>query len=109
MQIVLVDSRMLGIMVVQPAKGMFWNWSTSLWETPFNAANHVQPCKTMEQAPSVFSAVVYASVGPALTQYLDSALLICTIDASGNVINVIDNWALPNPLPAGSPGSVTAG
>jgi hypothetical protein len=109
MQIVLVDSRMLGIMVVQPAKGMFWNWSTSLWETPFNAANHVQPCKTMEPAPSVFSAVVYASVGPALTQYLDSALLICTIDASGNVINVVDNWALPNPLPAGSPGSVIAG
>jgi hypothetical protein len=97
--ITLNDVRTLAVCLVRPADDLFYNWTSTGWETPFVAAAHLKPLQTMEAAPSLFSGVRYLDLGHILLDRSDVAALLLSTDASGNPIAVVDCWTLPSPTP----------
>jgi hypothetical protein len=93
------DTRSLAVCLVRPMDDLFYNWTTTGWETPFAAAAHLKPLQSMEAAPSLFANVRYLDIGGMLLQRSDASALLLSIDATGNPIEVVDCWTLPTPTP----------
>jgi hypothetical protein len=97
-RITISDTRKLAVCVIQPAADRFYNWTTTGWENPFNAANHLIPFAPVEATPSVFAGVQSVDVGMILVERQDVAAVVMTVDNSNNPIAAVDVWTLPYPV-----------
>ena len=95
----LVDPRPLAVCLVRPYADQFYNWASGGWEFPFSPANHLKVLAAMEGPSSLFAAVKFLDVGPLLVTRQDCAVLLVTVDGSGNPLAVVDCWTLPSPTP----------
>ena len=102
--LVLADSRALAVCLVRPNADQFYNWTTGGWEFPFAASAHLRALQAMESPPSLFSTVKFLDLGAMLVTRQDCAVLLVTVDASGNPIAVVDCWTLPSPTPSSCAG-----
>lgn len=98
MNIKIVDWRKLGVVIMRDA-GLYLNPGSGNWDKTFSAAKHVTPFTYFDATVPQFKNVQIVDIGSTLIQYCDASALIVTLDAAGQVLDTVDIWTLPNPVP----------
>lgn len=95
MRLTLIDSRALAVSVCNPATGQWYNWATSLFETPFNATNHLRNMAPVEVEPSAVDVLVTADLEQSILAFSDAVALVWTTAP----LAILDPRTLTYPIP----------
>ena len=92
-----IDTRTLGVVIMQPVFGTFWNIATQVLETPFVAANHLHTFTQTPGQSGALTACKYCDLGLSADNRSDLVAVLCTLDGTGAITDVIDQWAANSP------------